>query len=113
MSDPDDNVASTTSTPRARPLTSRLRRGKFCFSGGVPTANSEITRPRAARSCASARLRAGYTRSGPVPTTAMLLPAPASPPRCAAVSMPSARPLTMARPAADNAAAKASASAHP
>ncbi len=75
MSDPDESVASTTSTPRARPLTRRLRRGKFCLSGGVPRANSEITSPRAARSCASARLRAGYTRSGPVPTTAMLLPA--------------------------------------
>ncbi len=31
MSDPDDSVASTTSTPRARPLTRRLRRGKFCL----------------------------------------------------------------------------------
>lgn len=56
---PDESVASTTSTPRASPLTSRLRRGKFCFSGGVPTANSEMTRPFAARSCARARLRAG------------------------------------------------------
>ena len=31
MSEPDDSVASTTSTPRARPLTRRLRRGKFCL----------------------------------------------------------------------------------
>ncbi len=45
MSDPDDSVASTTSTPRESPLTSRLLRGKFCLSGGVPGANSEMTRP--------------------------------------------------------------------
>ena len=59
MSDPEESVASTTSTPRESPLTSRLRRGKFCFSGGVPIANSESTRPRDASSCARSRLRAG------------------------------------------------------
>ncbi len=41
MSEPEDRVASITSTPRASPLTTRLRRGKFCGNGGVPGANSE------------------------------------------------------------------------
>ena len=51
--------------------------------------------------------------SRPVPTTAMLLDAPASPPRCAAASMPSARPLTMVSPASLSACAKDSALAMP
>lgn len=38
-------------------------------------------------------------RSAPVPITAMVEPAPASPPRCAAASQPSARPLMMVTPA--------------
>ena len=45
--------------------------------------------------------------SRPVPTTAMLLDAPASPPRCAAASMPSASPLTIVSPASDSARAEA------
>jgi len=37
---------------------------------------------------------------GPVPITATVAPGPRKPPRCAAVSMPSAMPEMMVRPAA-------------
>ena len=59
MSEPDESVASTTSTPRDSPLIRRLRRGKWSRSGGVPGANSEMIAPRVAISCARSRLRAG------------------------------------------------------
>ena len=75
----------------------------------IRRATSRARRARArGRDCAPDR-----RDRDPVPTTAMLLPAPASPPRCAAASMPSASPLTMVRPAADSAAPNASASAQP
>ena len=67
ISEPDERVASTTSTPFARPLISRLRRGKFCRSGGVPGRNSDSSTPDSAITCASSWWRAGYTRSSPVP----------------------------------------------
>jgi hypothetical protein len=51
--------------------------------------------------------------SSPVATTAMLLEAPANPPRCAAESIPNASPLTTVSPALLIAVAKDSAVAIP
>lgn len=36
MSEPLFNVASTTKTPKLKPLTIRFLRGKCCCNGGVP-----------------------------------------------------------------------------
>jgi|HubBroStandDraft_6_1064221.scaffolds.fasta_scaffold483432_2 hypothetical protein len=44
------SAASTTSTPADMPLMIRLRMGKFCGAGKVPTGNSEIRAPREPRS---------------------------------------------------------------
>ena len=43
--EPLRSVASTTTTPRARPLMRRLRDGKWCDSGRVPNGCSESTAP--------------------------------------------------------------------
>ncbi len=62
MSEPDETVASTTSTPRARPLMIRLRRGKFPASGGVPARirSRRVPQPRSrGRGPGSARDRPG------------------------------------------------------
>ena len=53
MSEPERAAASTTSTPRASPDISRLRRGKLCGAGGVPVGNSLTRAPVAAISSAS------------------------------------------------------------
>ena len=113
MSEPDDSVASTTSTPRARPLMRRLRRGKFCFSGGVPGANSDSMSPRAGRSRARGRDcapdRRGRARCR---HRDACCPAPASAPRCAAASMPSGEPADDREARRGQRGANASASAH-
>src|SRR5438552_1065181 len=45
MSEPLASVASTTSTPRERPLITRLRRGKLAGSGGAPRLAHPATGP--------------------------------------------------------------------
>ena len=59
MSEPLCPAASTTSTPRARPATMRLRLGKCCGSAPVPSGSSDTSAPCAAMRCASSRWRAG------------------------------------------------------
>ena len=106
--------ASTTSVPTASPLMMRLRRGKFSRSGGTPGRNSEHSAPRAGdgigkvRHCAAGRPGRGRCRA----PRSCCLP-PASAPACAAASMPSARPLVIARPQPARCAAKACAVSAP
>src|SRR6267143_906671 len=49
------SAASTTSTPTDMPLMIRLRMGKFCGAGKVPTGNSEISAPPKATICSASR----------------------------------------------------------
>ena len=56
MSEPEASAASTTRQPRARPLIRRLRRGKLCASGPLPSANSDSSRPRSAICCRERRV---------------------------------------------------------
>ena len=78
------------------PLIRRLRRGKLAASGAVPSGNSESTSPRAS---SSREQRGVAARVDDVDAIAEHRDAraacPASPPRCAAASIPSASPLTM------------------
>ena len=109
MSEPEDSVASTTSTPRASPLIRRLRRGKFCFRGGVPErelGDDAPSRGDLVRELAIARrIDAVGTGADDRDAAAGAVERAA----CAAASMPSASPETMVRPAADSAAPNASA----
>ena len=45
ISEPDRSAASITTTPRARPEISRLRRGKWRGSGAMPSGISETSAP--------------------------------------------------------------------
>jgi len=45
MREPLFTAASTTKAPKLNPAIMRLRRGKFCALGSVPTGNSEIMAP--------------------------------------------------------------------
>lgn len=95
---PERLAASTTTTPRERPLMMRLRTGKFSRRAGVPGANSETSRPFAAILSYKRVLGPGYGTSMPVPRTAMLLPVLPSAASCAALSMPQAMPETTVMP---------------
>ena len=98
ISDPERCAASTTTTPSAAPEISRLRRGKSRARGTCPSGISEIAAPPA-RGSQPAGLHARADRSGHARRPA--------PPRCrcrwlarcAAWSMPRARPETMTKPA--------------
>src|SRR5271170_3451913 len=48
--------ASTTSTPTLTPLNNRLRRGKFCGAGKVPSLYSETIAPPPASICSASAL---------------------------------------------------------
>jgi hypothetical protein len=50
------SAASTTSTPSDIPLMMRLRMGKFCGAGNVPSGNSDIKAPPVARICSARRV---------------------------------------------------------
>src|SRR6185436_5680364 len=62
---------------------------------------------------ASGRFSGGYTRSMPEPSTAIVRPPAASAPRCAAVSIPRASPLTIVTPRAASSPASDSATSTP
>src|ERR1700675_3804632 len=95
------SAASTTSTPADIPLIIRLRMGKFCGAGKVPTGNSEISAPPRATICSASRVFSlGYMTSIPVPRAATVFPLAAMAPRCDAVSMPRAMPLMITSPRA-------------
>ncbi len=113
ISEPLRSAASTTTTASDSPAITALRVGKWCGSGGVPGANCDTSAPRATISSASRAFSGGYTTSTPEPNTAMLRPPTRSAPRCAAVSMPRARPLTMVTPRAARSAASVSATSSP
>ena len=104
MSEPDDSVASTTSTPRARPLMRRLRRGKV--RRARRRARRKFRHERAAR---RERVREVAVARGIDAVEAgaddreRCCRRCASAPRWAAASMPSARPLTMVSPPAASA----------
>ena len=51
--------ASTTTTARAQPAITRLRRGKFCFHGPVRSGNSLTRAPSRATASARAAFSAG------------------------------------------------------
>ena len=85
MSEPDGSAASTTSTPRARPLIKRLRRGKFFSRGGVPGGNSDRSPPSRGNPRAQARDGAPDTRDrGRCRRPRASIPRRASAPSCAA-----------------------------
>src|SRR5574341_985217 len=113
ISAPLRSAASTTTTPSASAARVRLRTGKCPGSARVPGAHWETRAPRASMARASAWFSGGYTTSPPEPRTATVRPPAASAPRCAAVSMPRARPLTIVTPRAASAPASSSATATP
>src|ERR1700732_2354914 len=79
---PLHSAASTASTPADMPLMIRLRMGKFCGAGKVPTGNSEISAPPRATICSASRMFSlGYLMSIPVPRTATVFPLAAMAPR--------------------------------
>jgi hypothetical protein len=59
MSEPLSSAASTTTVPSVNPLISRLRRGKWNWSGGAPHGNSETSAPCCAIASASAACQRG------------------------------------------------------
>ena len=114
MSEPEDSAASTTSTPRARPLMSRLRRGKFQARAAACRAGIRTACRRARRSHApgrvAARDRPGRARCR---SRRSSMPRRRARPRWAAPSMPSARPDTIVSPASASARANARALSMP
>ena len=108
------SAASTTTTPRASPAMVRLRAGKFHASRRRARRKLRHERAAALRSRRRARdSRADSSRSMPCPSTAIVRPPAASAPRCAAVSMPRASPLTIVTPRAARSAARRSATSTP
>ena len=99
ISEPDDSVASTTSTPRARPLISRLRRGKFSLQRRRAGREFGQRCRRAPRSRARGRDCAPDRRGrGPCRPRRACRRARSSAPRARRASMPSARPDTIVEP---------------
>ena len=96
ISEPERRAASTMTTPTESPEISRLRRGKSRPRGSQPSGISEMAAP-VGRICSSsgmlgridAIVAAGQHRDGAGRKAA----------RCAAASMPRARPETMPKPA--------------
>ena len=114
ISEPERDAASTTSTPRASPDISRLRRGKLCACGGVPVGNSLTSAPRRgdARCELAVRCRVHAVEPGAADRDrdAAARRAPRGAP---AASMPDASPLVIAKPAAASRAAKSKAVSRP
>jgi hypothetical protein len=65
----------------------------------APGANWDTSAPCSAMRAARRRFSGGYTTSTPEPSTAMVRPPASSAPRCAALSIPRASPLTTVMPA--------------
>ena len=81
------------------PAMMRLRLGKLCASAGVPSGNSEMTRPAFAdRSSRPDCLPDSHVDTGADDRDRGGVTVAASAPRCAAASMPSASPLTIVTP---------------
>ncbi len=79
----------------------RLRAGNRHADGGAPGGASESSTPDSATAAQTFALFAGYTTSSPLPTTPIGgAAAAARAPRCAAASMPRAKPDTIDTPAA-------------
>src|SRR5206468_1832567 len=94
------SAASTTTTPSASPASVRLRAGKWPASAGMPGGNCDRIAPCDSIARTSGPFSGGYTTSTPHPSTASVRPPAASALRCAAVSIPRARPLTIVTPRA-------------
>ena len=109
---PERSGASTTTTPRARPASVRLRAGKLPASGGTPGGNCETRAPRRSIVRASSRSRGiddlearaqhGDRASAGLEGTAMRRRVDAR-----------ARPLTIVTPRAARSKARRSAAASP
>jgi hypothetical protein len=112
--EPERSVASTTMVIALMAAMIRLRAGKCQRAGRAPNAASEMAAPPSRRIVAC-RLRAlgGYATSAPPARTATVCPPASSAPRCAAVSIPKAMPLTTTRPAAATEPASSKAIARP
>ena len=94
MSEPERRAASTMTTPSASPEISRLRRGKSRVRGSQLSGISEIAAPSARDTIEQvAHARPDRCRSWPPASTAIVPVARLA--RCAAASMPRARPETM------------------
>ena len=94
--------ASTTTTPRDRPESIRLRCGKVHFAGLVSTGYSLTTVPVSPILSARLTFAAGYIWLNPEPRTATVCACASRAPWWTAVSIPTARPLTTTSPIAPN-----------
>src|SRR6059036_715187 len=109
---PPENRALARTIEAQGALVSQFARGAPARAG-APRANCDTSAPCASIVRASARFSGGYTTSMPHPRTASVRPPASSAPRCAAASMPRARPLTIVTPRAPSSPASRSATSTP
>ena len=111
--EPERSAASTTTTPSDRPAMIRLRRGKWRACGAVPGGSSATTAPRSAMRAMQRRVLRRVGTSSTPPADDGDGAGRASAPRCAAASMPRARPETTTSPARPRPAASSPAMRRP